>query len=283
MSMDTTGMDIFSPVKTEEIGMVNSLFPTVEDIKKQAQMEHSSNKINTKLSTENIHFRPTIGSFKTFDSSKLDISANLGNTSTRLSMYNYKSFKPSHDDRALLSPSGPKKKQKFDTPPLGMNEDVIEPINGPSASLTPTLENIANLSFEDPKKQSVASSSKQGERMTDDDMGAPESSFNSSFSTLNNPPKSESTQQLITPPQFSSLSGDKLKEIVKDTVQDSLFSLQNSVHQDITNLHVDILRQFHLQQEQQYSLIEQLSKQVQNLTEEVKALREENQQLKNLI
>ncbi|KAL9642372.1 hypothetical protein ABK040_007370 [Willaertia magna] len=83
--------------------------------------------------------------------------------------------------------------------------------------------------------------------------------------------------------QNTMLMNEEQMKGFNESIKDSMITIQECLHQDITNMHVDILRQFHMQQEQTYSLIEQLSKQIQSLTEEVKELREENKLLKNLI
>ncbi|KAF0977263.1 hypothetical protein FDP41_003916 [Naegleria fowleri] len=282
ISVDSqAGMDVFSPVKNIGDAKIGQLFPTVEDIKKQAQLEH----LNAKLSSNKLMDNPFKNKQSTFKpieqpqtTSKLDSSINLGNASNnRISLY--KTLKPSQDDRALLSPSGPKKKQKYDmSSPCG--DDSNDDNFTSNGSITPTLDQ-EDFSFE--KKVSTRP---HIDRMTDENEATENILPQKPSQQTSSPIVSSSTPKIgnsFSMPKNTGVSEDTIREIVKETVQDSLFVLQTSLHQDITNMHVDILRQFCLQQEQSYSLIEQLSKQVQSLKEEVRMLREENWQLKNLI
>ncbi|KAG2387416.1 hypothetical protein C9374_001748 [Naegleria lovaniensis] len=282
LSMDSqAGMDVFSPVKNMGDSKMAQLFPTVEDIKKQAQLEHLNAKISSNKMVGDNPFKSKQPTFKPIEqshtTSKLDSSINLGHASNnRMSLY--KSLKPSQDDRALLSPSGPKKKQKYDiSSPCG--DDTNDDFNSDESIAPPILHQ------EDFEKK--LTNRPQIDRMMDENEASenissqkPSQQASSPLVSSNNTPKIGSSFSIS---KNTGVSEDSIRDIVKESIQDSLFVLQTSLHQDITNMHVDILRQFCLQQEQNYSLIEQLSKQVQSLKEEVRMLREENSQLKNLI
>lgn len=62
----------------------------------------------------------------------------------------------------------------------------------------------------------------------------------------------------------------------KGMIEDIMTALQHSLHNDIRNMHLDMLQQFHNQNEMQKEQIKQLREQVQELSQQVETLREEN-------
>ncbi|KAK9189413.1 hypothetical protein WN943_018009 [Citrus x changshan-huyou] len=82
------------------------------------------------------------------------------------------------------------------------------------------------------------------------------------------------------PPQGSNFT----LQLFQRTLEESLDSFQKSIHEDMRNLHIEILRQFHIQKV--YSNVNVMSSIVENqaeLMKEIKSLRKENQQLRQLL
>jgi len=72
-------------------------------------------------------------------------------------------------------------------------------------------------------------------------------------------------------------------ELLLNTLADSLLTIRMSLHEDIQNLHLEILRQFHMQQNEIYAWMENHSRGQQKLFEEIATLREENRRLRRLL
>ncbi|KAJ7546868.1 hypothetical protein O6H91_08G058100 [Diphasiastrum complanatum] len=69
-------------------------------------------------------------------------------------------------------------------------------------------------------------------------------------------------------------------QLVQRALEESLGTLQSAIHEDVRNLHLDLLRQSHIQQLQISSLVERLMQNQADLLEEVQALRRENEELR---
>ncbi|PIA53929.1 hypothetical protein AQUCO_00900476v1 [Aquilegia coerulea] len=72
-------------------------------------------------------------------------------------------------------------------------------------------------------------------------------------------------------------------QLVQRTLEETLSSVQNSIHDDMRNLHIEILRQFHMQQMEMSSMMNSVLEKQAELTQEVQSLRKENQQLRQLL
>jgi protein NEDD1 len=64
-------------------------------------------------------------------------------------------------------------------------------------------------------------------------------------------------------------------ELLKSVLQGCLQSVQSELRQDVTNLHVEVLRQFHMQQVEMATLFESLHTAIGSLQSEVQRLRSE--------
>ncbi|ONK62031.1 uncharacterized protein A4U43_C08F36080 [Asparagus officinalis] len=78
---------------------------------------------------------------------------------------------------------------------------------------------------------------------------------------------------------FSSFS----LQLVQRTLEETLGSVQKSIHEDVRNLHIELLRQFHLQETEMTSLLNSVLEKQDELMKEVQNLRRENQQLRQLL
>ncbi|XP_023537038.1 protein NEDD1-like [Cucurbita pepo subsp. pepo] len=72
-------------------------------------------------------------------------------------------------------------------------------------------------------------------------------------------------------------------QLFQRTLEETLDSFQRSIHDDMRNLHLEILRQFHMQEMEMSSVTSSMLKNQAELIKEVKSLRKENQQLRNLL
>ncbi|CAL0307620.1 unnamed protein product [Lupinus luteus] len=72
-------------------------------------------------------------------------------------------------------------------------------------------------------------------------------------------------------------------QLFQRTLEETLDSFQKSIHEDIRNLHIEILRQFHLQEMEMSSVMKSILENQAELINEVKSLRKENQQLRQML
>ncbi|CAN6238171.1 unnamed protein product [Urochloa humidicola] len=69
-------------------------------------------------------------------------------------------------------------------------------------------------------------------------------------------------------------------QYVQRMLEESLGSVQKSIHEDVRNLHIELLRQFHMQEMEMSGVLNLVLEKVEGLTKEVQQLRRENQQLR---
>ncbi|KAL2317203.1 hypothetical protein Fmac_031079 [Flemingia macrophylla] len=72
-------------------------------------------------------------------------------------------------------------------------------------------------------------------------------------------------------------------QLFQRTLDESLDSFQKSIHEDLRNLHIEVLRQFHMQQTEFSSVINTVLQNQAELMKEVTSLRKENQQLRQML
>ncbi|KAL3341743.1 hypothetical protein AABB24_025985 [Solanum stoloniferum] len=72
-------------------------------------------------------------------------------------------------------------------------------------------------------------------------------------------------------------------QLFQRTQEETLASLQKSIHEDMRNLHLDILRQFHMQEMETSSAMKLILENQAELMKEVQLLRRETQQLRQLL
>jgi protein NEDD1 len=71
-------------------------------------------------------------------------------------------------------------------------------------------------------------------------------------------------------------------QLVQRGLEESLGAVQRAIHEEVQNLHLELLRQFHTQQVEMGSMMDSFLAKQEELVEEIKALRRENQQLRDL-
>ncbi|XVF83766.1 hypothetical protein PTKIN_Ptkin16aG0518900 [Pterospermum kingtungense] len=72
-------------------------------------------------------------------------------------------------------------------------------------------------------------------------------------------------------------------QLFQRTLEETLDSFQKSIHGDMRNLHIEILRQFHMQEMEMSRVMSSILENQAELMEEVKSLRKENRQLRQLL
>ncbi|KAK3132454.1 hypothetical protein QOZ80_6AG0521880 [Eleusine coracana subsp. coracana] len=92
----------------------------------------------------------------------------------------------------------------------------------------------------------------------------------------------------VVPPQLPT-SGSTDQQVassfslqyVQRMLDESLGSVQKSIHEDVRNLHIELLRQFHMQEMEMSGVLNLVLEKLEGLTKEVQQLRRENQQLRH--
>lgn len=72
-------------------------------------------------------------------------------------------------------------------------------------------------------------------------------------------------------------------QLFQHTLDETLGSFQKSIHEDVRNLHIEILRQFHMQEMEMSSALNSILDNQTALMKEVQALRKENERLRQLL
>lgn len=72
-------------------------------------------------------------------------------------------------------------------------------------------------------------------------------------------------------------------QLFQHTLQETLSSFQKSIHEDVRNLHIEILRQFHMQETEVSGFMNTVVDKLDSLTEEIQALKKENERLRQLL
>ncbi|KAL9233077.1 hypothetical protein vseg_008116 [Gypsophila vaccaria] len=72
-------------------------------------------------------------------------------------------------------------------------------------------------------------------------------------------------------------------QLFQHTLSETLSSFKNSIHEDVRNLHIEILRQSHMQEMELSNFMNSVLDKLDALTEEVQDLRKENAQLRQLL
>ncbi|KAJ6902184.1 hypothetical protein NC651_019841 [Populus alba x Populus x berolinensis] len=72
-------------------------------------------------------------------------------------------------------------------------------------------------------------------------------------------------------------------QLFQRTLEETLDSFQKSIHEDMRNLHIEILRQFHMQEMEFSSVMSSILENQADLMKEIKTLRKENQELRQLL
>uniref|UniRef100_A0A2P2L542 Protein NEDD1 isoform X2 n=1 Tax=Rhizophora mucronata TaxID=61149 RepID=A0A2P2L542_RHIMU len=85
-------------------------------------------------------------------------------------------------------------------------------------------------------------------------------------------------------PQPDSQQGSSfMLQLFQRTLEETLDSFQRSIHEDMRNLHIEILRQFHMQEMELSSVMSSILENQAELMKEIKFLRKENQELRQLL
>ncbi|CAM9003046.1 unnamed protein product [Rhodiola kirilowii] len=83
--------------------------------------------------------------------------------------------------------------------------------------------------------------------------------------------------------QDSQYGSSFTNQLFQRTLEETLSSFQKSIHEDMRNLHIEVIRQFHIQEMEFSSVMGKMLENQAELMKEVIALRKENQQLRQLL
>ncbi|CAI9295942.1 unnamed protein product [Lactuca saligna] len=72
-------------------------------------------------------------------------------------------------------------------------------------------------------------------------------------------------------------------QLFQGTLDEALGSFQKSIHEDVRNLHIEVLRQFHMQEMQTSNAMRAILENQAELMKEIQLLRKENQELRQLL
>ncbi|KAL7220772.1 hypothetical protein ACSBR2_013627 [Camellia fascicularis] len=72
-------------------------------------------------------------------------------------------------------------------------------------------------------------------------------------------------------------------QLFQRTLEETLGSFQKSIHEDMRNLHIEILRQFHMQEMEMSGVMSSILENQAEIMQEVQSLRKETQQLQQLL
>ena len=84
------------------------------------------------------------------------------------------------------------------------------------------------------------------------------------------------------PPDTGTGAGTFQRSMLESVVEDVLSEVRVEMHRDVQNLHIDMLRQFELQQRHLVGALEQFTSRFASLVAENEALRNENEVLRNI-
>ena len=90
------------------------------------------------------------------------------------------------------------------------------------------------------------------------------------------------TTEYSSPPQSVNQALQFQQQLLQGVISDSLASFRDEVLGQVQNLHLELLRQFQIQQMEINSLMQHHYGEKQELLEEIKRLKEENRRLKDL-
>ncbi|XP_057980923.1 protein NEDD1-like [Malania oleifera] len=97
-------------------------------------------------------------------------------------------------------------------------------------------------------------------------------------------PTEGTSQPLKAPVQPDPQQGSSFTlQLFQRTLEETLASFQGFIHDDVRNLHIEILRQFHMQEMEMSSIMKSILENQAELMKEVQSLRKENQQLRQLL
>ncbi|XP_077216700.1 transducin/WD40 repeat-like superfamily protein [Tasmannia lanceolata] len=99
--------------------------------------------------------------------------------------------------------------------------------------------------------------------------------------TINGP--TLQTQRGLAQPDQQQGTSSFTHQLFQRTLEESLASVQKSMHEELRNLHIEVLRQSHIQETKMSTLLNSVLENQAELMKEVKSLRKENQQLRQLL
>ncbi|KAL2921969.1 Protein NEDD1 [Bienertia sinuspersici] len=97
------------------------------------------------------------------------------------------------------------------------------------------------------------------------------------------PPSINGAHQRTPQADLQQGSSNFTLQLFQHTLQETLSSFQKSIHEDVRNLHIEILRQFHMQEMEVSGFMNSVQDKLTSLTEEIQDLKKENERLRQLL
>ncbi|KAI8564083.1 hypothetical protein RHMOL_Rhmol03G0154900 [Rhododendron molle] len=148
-------------------------------------------------------------------------------------------------------------------------------------STTPAFSDGTSLSVGSPKTKKTGAETR--EELLNSLLFRPDTSSAPESVTLPSVNGGVSQPQKI-PSQLDIQQGTSFTlQLFQRTLEETLASFQKSIHEDMRNLHIEILRQFHMQEMEMSSTMSLILENQAELMKEVLSLRKETQQLRQLL
>lgn len=148
-----------------------------------------------------------------------------------------------------------------------MKSSVSSSLSSPNSQFSPQTSTSAT--FSNPTISSNVSNSTSA--LKSDDSSFPSSSSSSSSLPSHN-------GGTVTGSSTNSVQ----VQLIRRVLEDVLYEFHQNVRNDIQNLHLEMLHQFHTQQEELHSVLQLVTQQTQQLTQEIREIKDEYKQFKTL-
>lgn len=247
---------VFSPVQTDSVPSKN-----LANIMPRLSVPEQPNPSKKLSSDFHISQEPSSLSFlkpSSFGNEATDLNRELNDIVTNLNYDAQPQFKPTFVDL-------PKQKKQSEFEKVTQRNifsevPSITQFSQPPSPIRPSIDISSAMKYQPSQQEPIDSMAIEPETQP---------------SSYEQPPMQQHIAQQQQPP-IANFQAEWLKNIVEEGMN----NLKQYVHRDIQNLHLDLIRQFHQQQEETAAMIKHLTSQIKPLIEEVQYLREENRSLK---
>ncbi|KMZ62223.1 hypothetical protein ZOSMA_47G00120 [Zostera marina] len=70
-------------------------------------------------------------------------------------------------------------------------------------------------------------------------------------------------------------------QMFQRTIEDRLESMQESFHEDVRNVHIEVIRQFHMHETPMLDILNKIKENIEHVAKEIQSLKQENQQFRS--
>ncbi|KAL3645314.1 hypothetical protein CASFOL_010494 [Castilleja foliolosa] len=147
-------------------------------------------------------------------------------------------------------------------------------------SATPSFGDASSFPVASPKSKKTGAETR--EELLSSLLSKPETTFAIGTSVLTT--NGGDTQLQKAPLQSDTPQGNSFTlQLFQRTLEETLGSFQKSIHEDMRNLHIEILRQFHMQEMEMSGVMKLVLENQAEIMKELQSLRKETQQLRQLL